>query len=245
MSSYPDALNGDIIPDHQFTRGERGHKRKNFTRRIAKRFQYIINDFVLMFKNKILFRGIFNSTVYDGLFKTIKDYLQPILKTYVLSIPLLLALGDKRSAVVISCIYFFLYIFTSYTSRRSYKFSQSFSSLHSALNYSFLLGVGLTVFAGLFAAINLKIISIIIFISLYAFQNLRRPMNVGYISDNIKLKIMASGLSVESLLKTILIAIFSPFLGYLVDSFGVGNGLLILSGVVLLSYPLVRVYPVK
>ncbi|MEA2103785.1 MAG: MFS transporter [Candidatus Cloacimonadota bacterium] len=229
--SYPNELNGVVSSISE----------KNIFTKTKLQFGIVSHDFIRMFKNRNLFTSIFNSAVYDGLFKTIKDYLQPILQMYILSIPLLLSLGNKRSTIMISVVYFFLFLLTSYSSRRSHKYSQIFPSLPYAINFTFVLGIALAFLAGFFSGINLQILSVIIFIILYSLQNLKRPMNVGYIGDNLQLKIMASGLSVESQIKSIITAILSPILGFLVDDFGVGAGLMIISGIVILFYPLVKI----
>jgi hypothetical protein len=52
---------------------------------------------------------------------------------------------------------------------------------------------------------------------------------------------MASGLSVEAQISTVLAAIFAPVLGALADSFGVGIALIALSLLALLSYFFVAV----
>ena len=66
-------------------------------------------------------------------------------------------------------------------------------------------------------------------------------MNVAYISDNISYKTMASGLSVESQLKTIIMAISAPVIGYLADILGVGLALSVIAVIFLLILPLVAV----
>jgi hypothetical protein len=66
-------------------------------------------------------------------------------------------------------------------------------------------------------------------------------MNVAFISDQIPDHVMASGLSVESQLTTLLTVGFAPILGSLADHFGVGAALAILGVGVLLLFNFVRV----
>jgi hypothetical protein len=89
--------------------------------------------------------------------------------------------------------------------------------------------------------LHLIILSIIIFLGFYILHNLRRPMNVAFISDQIPHPVMASGLSVESQLTTLLTAGFAPILGGLADRFGVGIALIVLGGGVLLLFNFVQV----
>ncbi|MCK4338795.1 MAG: MFS transporter, partial [Candidatus Cloacimonetes bacterium] len=134
-----------------------------------------------------------------------------------------------------------LYLITSYSSRNANRFSKKFRSLAFAINISFIWGIILTISSGIFYSVDVKILTILIFVLLYAAQNIRRPINIGYISENISSKIMATGLSVESQLKTITIAILSPIMGFFADKFGIGLALIILSCFILLFYPVVKV----
>ncbi|MCK4446520.1 MAG: hypothetical protein KAW56_05510 [Candidatus Marinimicrobia bacterium] len=70
-------------------------------------------------------------------------------------------------------------------------------------------------------------------------------MNVSYISETIPGKLMATGLSVESQLKTLAIAVFSPIVGALADQLGVGIAIALMACVLILLYPLVRVAEAK
>ncbi len=184
--------------------------------------------FGAMFKHSDALRAIGNSAGFMGFFKSTKDYLQPILQAYALALPLFVSLDDtRRSAVVIGVVYFVIYLLTSYASRNAARFSRRFGNLGRAINGTFLLGGIFLLIAGFAAWKQWAIISIVVFLGFYILQNLRRPMNVGYISDQIASKVMASGLSVESQLATILMAILAPILGALADAFGVGAALAI------------------
>ena len=66
-----------------------------------------------------------------------------------------------------------------------------------------------------------------VFFLLFVLENFRRPVNISYISDTIDHKTMASGLSVESQLKTLLMAILAPVIGFLADRLGVGLALIL------------------
>lgn len=199
-------------------------------------------DFVGIFKDWPAMRAILNGASFGALFKATKDYLQPILESFALSLPLLVFLDDvKRSSLVIGIVYFFIYLLTSYASRNSDRVSRRFDNLGMAINVTFLMGVGFLFLAGLANWANLAIISIFVFLGFYVLQNLRKPISVAFISDQISQRVMASGLSVEAQFTTILVAIFAPILGWLADSFGVGIALAALGFVTLLLYTIVRV----
>jgi hypothetical protein len=82
------------------------------------------------------------------------------------------------------------------------------------------------------------LLSIILFIALYLLKNVRRPMNVSYISEQISHRTMASGLSVESLMKTLVAGLLAPLIGYAADLYGVGTALAALGLLMLVFYPI-------
>ena len=229
MLTYPKELDG-----------EREHKEGLLTN-IRHNFKMTFSSLKLSFKEPILRKALLNSAVFDGLFKTVKDYIQPILQIVILSIPILLGM-DKREAILIAIVYFILYMITSYASRNSGKFKNRFSTLSIAVNSSYIAGVSLILLSGLFFIFKLQIVIIFLFIMLYILQNLRRPINIGFISENISHDVMASGLSVESQLKTIFVAVMSPLMGFIADSVNIGTAFIILSSLTLLIFPLIKVY---
>ncbi len=231
MLTYPNSLNGEI------SRIER----TSFWKGVLYNIKGTIKNFISMFKNPMLLRAFFNSASFDGLFKTVKDYLQPILKTFALSIPILVSMGERRSTIIIAATYFILFLITSYSSRKAQAFSNKFKSITRAINISYMLGVSAVIIAGVATHFDVRILAILLFVLLYSLQNLRRPMNVGFISENIDSKIMATGLSVETQLKTIFIAILSPIMGFFADTFGIGVALCLIGVLVGMGYSFVKV----
>ena len=231
MFTYPKYLDGEILK----LKGKWGGN-------IKRRFGATLVEFKGMFINREAMKAIFNSSVFDGFFKSSKDYLQPILKAQALALPIFLYLAKKqRIAVVVGIVYFFLYILTSLASRNAGRFVNKIKSLTLAINLTYIVGGVLLLISGISASFNLPSIAVLVFILFYITQNLRRPMNVGYISDNISHKTMASGLSVESQIKTIIMAILAPVIGLLADRFGVGVALIIVAILFLLTFPFISV----
>ena len=237
MLSYPKELDGDLQ-----------HVPLN---KVWNQTKETLRDFSGLFANPPALRALFNSSVFGALFKSTKDYLQPILESFALSLPLAFpllmgwtqgGLSDvQRGAVVIGLVYFVIYLATSYAARSAARFSERFTSLGRAINLSFLFGAALLFVAGLATAQHWIAVSIIVFLAFHVLHNLRRPMNVSFISDKIESRVMASGLSVEAQFITILAAVFAPLLGLLADHFGVGSALAVLGGGTLLGYFFIRV----
>lgn len=229
LMTYPKTLDGNLQTRH--SRASVGAQTKA-----------TFAAFGAMFRHPNALRALLNSAGFMGFFKGSKDYLQPILQTYALALPLFITLDDtRRTAVLIGVVYFAIYLLTSYASRNAARFSRQFASPAQAINRSFLLGAVFLLIAGLAAQEHWAIISILLFLGMYLLQNIRRPLNVGFLSDQIDSKVMASGLSVESQLSTVLMAVLSPLLGMLADAFSVGAALAIFGAVMIALLTVVRV----
>ncbi len=223
LATYPKMLDGEI---------------RKSAEKIGEQFKKTLADFRLMFKDKITLKAVVNSSLFSASHEATKDYLQAVLQTFALSLPILLFLsGDKRTAVVVGIVYFFIYLMTAYASRNSYKIVNRVGNLGRAINATLVLGALIIILAGVFYHINWLIISIVLFLLIYVLHNIRRPMNVGYIADRIKSRVMASGLSVESQIKTFIAAGLSILMGYLADALGVGMALTLIGFIVLISAP--------
>ena len=189
-------------------------------------------------KNWETFKTMLNSALYNSFHKSVKDYLQPILKYSVLSLPILMFLKpDQRVAIMVGVVYFFIYLLTSYASRNAHRVVKRVASLPGSINLTFLMGASLLLAAGGCIQLKLQVLSVLLFLGLYVVMNLRRPMMVAYISDRITHNVMATGLSVESQMRTLGAAVLAPLVGYLADVMGVGYALMI-TGIIMLVFSL-------
>ncbi|MGB2962558.1 MAG: MFS transporter [Anaerolineales bacterium] len=226
--SYPKSLDGKL---------QRIRKEEILTR-----IKTTTREFIQIFSNKSVMRAILNSAGFAGVFKSSKDYLQPVLAALALSVSIFNNLEDtRREAVIIGLVYFGIFALTSLASRRAYQVSERFRSLSRAVNLTYLMGAGLLILSGIMSRQQIILVAVLCFIGLYVINNIRRPINVGIISDQISSQVMASGLSTESQFTTIFSALFSPLMGFLADSFGVGNGIAMMGVGMLALYSLVRV----
>ncbi len=231
MASYPAYLDGDIAMGREKTRD--GVKRS---------FSETWNSFIGIFKNKNAMRGIMNSSVFGGVFRSSKEYLQPILEAQAVALPVFLYLVDQeRVAVLVGLTYFFLYLMTSVTSRSAGRIASKLSDISRGINITYVIGGALIVISGISAYMKWYPIAVAGFIGIFITHNVRRPMNVGYISDTIPSKVMATGLSVESQVKTMITAVFAPLIGWLADVYGVGQALAVVGLIYLALLPLVAV----
>ena len=226
--TYPKSLDGKLYRV----------RREDIWNRVKTTFQ----EFLRIFTNGSVLRALLNSSSFGGLFRATKDYLQPVLALLALSIPIFAHFDDyRREALVIGLVYFSIYMLTSLASRRAFRFNNRFSSLSKTVNVSYLIGIGLLILSGIMTRLEFSLAAVVLFIGLYVINSIRRPINVGLISDQISSNVMASGLSTEAQLTTMFSALFAPLLGFLADSFGVGNSIALVGLGMLLLFLLVRV----
>jgi MFS family permease len=215
LATYPKVLDGDLS--------------EVAWRKVPAQIKATTRTFLGIFRNPGALRAIFNSSGFDAFFKATKDYLQPILETFALGLPIFVALqDDRRSSLIIGVVYFGIFLLSSLASRNAGRVGGYFGDVGRAINLTFLIGAGFLGIAGLASWLAIPVLSILVFLGLYLLHNIRKPLNVAYISDQIENQVMASGLSVESQLVTLLGAVIAPVLGALADLWGVGAALTIL-----------------
>ncbi|MGM0432912.1 MAG: MFS transporter [Spirochaetota bacterium] len=235
MLSYPREL------DFSVDDGEMPPERPP-ARRWKHQFVQSFKGLAELFRAKELRRGILNFSIFDGIFKSTKDYLQPIIEQTALAMPVLLYLeGEERSAILIGLVYMVLYLLTSFASRSAGTLKNRVQRTELGLNLLFSAGAVLMIATAAAHLAGLSYLAIATFIIYYMIQNLRRPLSVEYVSDRVKGSVMATGLSGESQLKTLITAAAAPLFGFLVDTQGLGETLLIFGIVMLLLSSLLKV----
>jgi len=214
MLSYPPELDGEV-----HTVGS-----------IRQSFRVVWQSFKMSLAGQEVFRATTNVCIYDGFYNAVKDFLQPIVKSLALSLPVLIFLqGKQRSAVLLGLVYFCIYLMTSQASRRAGDFAARFATLARPLNLTMLTGFILGSICGLSYLYSFDLAAIILFTGIFIIQNLRSPMSVTYVSDTVPCEILATSLSVRSLVTALYTAVMAFIMGVLADHLGLGQALMILS----------------
>ena len=229
LASYPRTLDGE----HVVRAGHLGW------RTITSQFASAIHGLWTLLRNPCVVRGLLSGAAFDALFKSTKDYLQPIVQAQALVLPVFLSLrGDQRTAILIGVVYFFIYLATSLASSSAAAIQARLKSLSLCINLSLVLGIAFLSIGGAAAVFHLDAVAIAAFLGMYVLQNVRRPMVVGYLADRMSHRSMASGLSVEVQMRTLIMAVMAPVLGWLADQIGIGAGIMLVSLATLLTVPL-------
>lgn len=225
--SYPKALDGEKT------------KWKN-RRAIQQKFRVIWQAFITTFRHPSVLRAVNNTSLSSAYLKAIKDYLQPILQTLALSIPILTGLAEKsRSAILIGIAYFIIYLLTARASQSAGRVSDRFVALRAPINWT----LGICLVAGLLAGLiyrwEFTLLAVSLYILVFVLENLRKPMGTAFIADQVQEDILASALSAQSQIKTIWSACIALALGAGVETLGIGPGLILVSAGLLLFLPVV------
>jgi MFS family permease len=232
MISYPPELDGL----------DRERKSTHVLKDSANQILVTTKAFITIFRNPGFLRTLFNSASFDAVFKTVKDYIQPILQSLALALPVAVTLAaDRRVAILTGVIYFLLYLLAAFASSRAGSIEKKTRSLARSVNTTFLIGSLLILSTGGALLASSRLATVLLFVLLYGLMNLRRPLTVGYVSGQISEQVMASGLSGESQVKTILVALLAPLVGYLADTVGIGVALGCAGLLLLVVFPILRV----
>lgn len=177
--------------------------------------KYNIESIKYTFTKSKVRNAIFNSASYQAAFKSIKDYIQPVIISMSITFVLFSALtAENNMRVYIGLIYAFIYLISSIASKNAFRF-KAFGDAQAVVKYMWLLSGAAIIFLSFF--LDSLIIVFFIFALLYILMNIRRPMMVERMGDVTHPDMRASVLSVESQMTSILIAIFAPLIGLLAE----------------------------
>ncbi len=206
---------------------------------LSARFGEVIKAFVFTFKSKLYLKAVTSLSLYTGYYRAVKDYIQPLLKAFALAVPVFAWLSDdKKTALMVGVIYFFIYLVNAFASRRSDRFLKLFRDTATAMNRSILLGFIAAALTGLAFFTGIYVLAIFGFLLIVVMENLRKPIGIALVADLTKDEAMASSLSAESQAKSLFTAIISPVLGWFADLYGPGAAIAAVALLLLGFFPL-------
>ncbi|SHH57770.1 Major Facilitator Superfamily protein [Caloranaerobacter azorensis DSM 13643] len=188
--------------------------------------KFFVNSFIKLksiFSNEVLMKVLISSSLYDGIFKTIKDYIQPILQTTILLMGASYIVNldsDSQIKVILGITYGIFYIFSSMASRNIYKLNKYLPSSR-LMQISFdIMGILSVV---LYFAIKFKLIYLVVglYFVLYVLKDGRRPLVVDVCGDYMNKNERATVMSIDSQLKSLFVVILAPLFGFIADKFSI------------------------
>ncbi len=226
ISTYPKELN---------------HSNKQKSKKGIKAMGLTIKSFATIIKHPNVLRLINTTSFHSAYLKAIKDYIQPVMVNVALVVPILFDVEvNKKNGIIIGVLYFFIYLGTSLASKLSGKIAANTN--RNIPFVTLLLGFVFGTISGILFVNDLWVFSLIAFIGIYVVENIRKPILTGYIADNVPGEILATVISAQSLLKTIITVILALCLGALADIYGIGVSFIVLSLFLVLLLVIIRIY---
>lgn len=196
--------------------------------RINSFFTLSIRQIRSIFNKADLVRIIFSSSVFDGVFQVIKDYIQPIMILLITGTGLILLPGlgvENNINVILGIVYFFFYIFSSAASRNVYRLNK-FKNTNKLLDISFYILAFFMIAVFLFMIPDFLPGIIFLFFIMYIVKNARKPLVVDAAGDIMKKNERATTLSVNSQFKSLIFIILSPIFGLMAEKISISAAFL-------------------
>ena len=188
------------------------------------------NQLKMISKNVMIIRTITSSSLFDAIFKSIKDYIQPILQMIIIvsSISLFknMAPNDELN-IYLAIIYGILYLLSAFASKNVYRLNKLRSS-------RFLMNIFFDILAFSFILLSFLIkqnviyIIIPVYFIIYVIKDARRPLFLDVIGDCMAKRDRVTVLSIESQFKALFLAMFAPLFGFIADKLSISALFLIL-----------------
>ena len=224
VASYPRALDGSHMKGV----------------RLGERMRTTMVGSLGLVRDRVLLRSLFAAAGFDAVFKSAKDYIQPVLQTQALLLPIALSAAvPQRTAILVGAAFFLIYLGTSWAASYAGRFKDRIGE-RRALDGTYLVGLLLLGAAGAAAILGWYAVSIAAFVVVFMVQNIRRPVVIGQLAERIPREVTATGLSVEAQIRTILMAAGAPLLGWMADRWGVGIAVATIAAVGIILWPLIR-----
>ena len=185
---------------------------------IVRIFSHLWESIRASFKVAHLRRLILESMGFEGVFKAVEDYLQPVIRNAAILIPLFIGFEEvRRNALLVGIVYLILYLASAYASRRSYKLVDFTGSEEAGSR--FLWFIALAVYVAMIPLLFFEYyyVAIAAFIALYIIQNFWRPVLISRFDAHATEVSGATVLSIESQAKSLSTMIIAPVLGLTVD----------------------------
>lgn len=189
-------------------------------------------------KRKTLKKLIISDSIFESSIVSIKDYVQPILQTAILSSSLIASYNMDNETVLtifIGLTYTIIYITSSIGSRSVYKLMK-FSAKQNLLNLMYLALVVVLITLSFF--VDNSFIVVFLFLLIYLIRDSRKPIFVDIIDENMDKSERATVISIVSQFKSAFAIILAPLMGFIADKYGLHYSLITLAIVLISVYSL-------
>ena len=181
-------------------------------------FTHLWESIRVSFRVAHLRRLMLESMGFEGVFKAVEDYLQPVIRNAVILVPLFIGLDDiRRNALLIGVVYLVLYLASAYASRTSHRLVEYAKGEESGSRLLWFIALAVYIAMIPLLFFEYYYVAIAGFVALYIIQNFWRPVLISRFDAHATEMSGATVLSIESQAKSLSTMIIAPVLGLTVD----------------------------
>lgn len=174
--------------------------------------------------NVNLRRLIIESISFEGVYKAVDTYLQPILKNIAIMLPIFILWGEaQRSSIIVGAVYIVIYFAAALASRNAYRLVRFAGNEESGSLMLWILNTVIYIALIPLLYFELYYIAIALFVLLAILQNIWYPILLSRFDAFATEEKGATVLSIESQAKSLSTMIFAPLIGLMVDYVGSQN----------------------
>ncbi len=168
--------------------------------------------------NVNLRRLIIESISFEGVYKAVDTYLQPILKNIAIMLPIFILWGEaQRSSIIVGAVYIVIYFAAALASRNAYRLVRFAGNEESGSLMLWILNTVIYIALIPLLYFELYYIAIALFVLLAILQNIWYPILLSRFDAFATEEKGATVLSIESQAKSLSTMIFAPLIGLMVD----------------------------
>lgn len=190
---------------------------------ITKFYQLMVKHIKDVFQNFDMLKLILNVSIYDSIFKSMKDYIQPLIQIILLGggSMLIFDLGEEKAErLYMGVFYGIIYIFNSIASRNVYRLVENTDTKYIMNIYYLIFGILSMVISGAIL-IDSRVMLIASYAMVFLLYDTRRPLFVDAIGDMMDKNERVTVLSVESQIRALMVVVLAPLFGIIVDAFSI------------------------
>ncbi|MHC4561587.1 MAG: MFS transporter [Planctomycetota bacterium] len=186
---------------------------------VAEVFRALSSAIAASWRRRPLRRLLIESMGFEGLYKATKDYIQPIIQSAVIALPIAAARStQERTAVAVAAVAVAVHGLSSVASRHAGAFASRAGGEPKAGRRLWAADLAIFAAMGAGAFLGWPYLMVGTFVLLAVAQNFWRPILVGRCAAHADADRTATVLSIESQAKSLFVAVVAPALGWAADA---------------------------
>lgn len=206
--SYPSELDGKSV-DHA--------KGRSVRESFAGTWSTLANA-LREFKDPAVCGFCLEALFFEGPFKCVKGYLQPLLQLVAAGYVTRQMGTTQMTGVVAGCVYFFLFLLSSYVSVNAHRIVKWCGSEQQTAIAIWLMAIVIYGLLIVSVLLGWTAAATLCFVAIFAVQNVWRPLLMSRLTSSSKEALAATVLAAEAQCVSFGTAVFAPLIGFAVDT---------------------------